>query len=69
MSSSKQPKTSVPTNADLKGNPGIGTSKGTTMSGEDPNAIAADSTFEGDVESETTREGGVDPDHVGRTNK
>ena len=39
------------------------------MSGEDPEAILADSTFEGDVENETTREGGVDPGHVGRTNK
>ena len=69
MTSSKQPKTRVPTDADLKRNPGIGASKGTTMSGEDPDAIVADSTFEGDVENETTPEGGVDPDHVGRTNK
>jgi hypothetical protein len=69
MSNSKQPKTRVPADADLRGNPGITGSKGTTMSGEDPDAIIADSTFEGDVENETTREGGVDPDHVGRTNK
>ena len=69
MSSSKQPKTRVPMDTDLKRNPGIGASKGTTMSGEDPEAILADSTVEGDVENETTPEGGVDPDHVGRTNK
>ena len=69
MTSSKQPKTQVPTDADLKGNPGIGSSKGTTMSGQDPDTIAGDSTFEGDVENETNREGGVDPEHVGRTNK
>ena len=69
MTSSKQPKTRVPTDADLKGNPGINGSKGTTMAGEAPDTIAADSTFEGDVENETTREGGVDPSHVGRTNK
>jgi hypothetical protein len=69
MSSSKQPKTRVPTDADLKRNPGIGASKGTTMSGEDPESILADSTFEGDVENETTPEGAVDPGHVGRTNK
>ena len=67
--SSKQPKTSVPTDADLKGDPGIGASKGATIAGEDPAEITADSTFEGDVENETTREGGVDPNHVGRTNK
>jgi hypothetical protein len=69
MTRSKQPKTRQPTDADLKGNPGIGAAKGTTIAGEDPDAIAADSTFEGDVENETTREGGVDPSHVGRTNK
>jgi hypothetical protein len=69
MSSSKQPKTRVPTDMDLKSNPGIGASKGTTMTGEDPESIQADSTFEGDVENETTREGGVDPNRVGRTNK
>ncbi|HEX2725543.1 MAG TPA: hypothetical protein VHN20_06965 [Beijerinckiaceae bacterium] len=66
---SKQPKTRAPTDADLKANPGIGAAKGTTMTGADPRSIAADSTFEGDVENETTREGGVNPRHVGRTNK
>jgi hypothetical protein len=69
MTSSKQPKTRLPSDADLKGNPGIGAAKGTTLSGERPDAIAAESTFEGDVENETTREGGVDPSHVGRANK
>lgn len=65
--SNKQPKTTVPTDADLKGNPGIGTSKG--MSGADPEDLEADSTFEGDVENETKLDGGIDPDHRGRTNK
>ena len=65
--SSKQPKTSVPTDADLKGNPGIGASRGATIAGEDPAEITADSTFEGDVENETTREGGVDPNIMGGT--
>jgi hypothetical protein len=65
--SNKQPKTTVPTDADIKGNPGIGTSKG--MSGADPEDLEADSTFEGDVENETKLDGGIDPDHRGRTNK
>jgi hypothetical protein len=69
MNRSKQPKTQAPTDADLNGNPGIGSSKGTTISGEDPETLEGGSTFEGDVENETTREGGVDPGHVGRTNK
>jgi hypothetical protein len=67
--SSKHIKTEVPTDADLKGNPGIGGSKGTTIAGEDPGTVEADNTFEGDVENETNPQGGVDPDRVGRTNK
>ncbi|MCJ2013880.1 hypothetical protein [Methylobacterium sp. J-076] len=65
--SDKHPKTTTPTDADLKGNPGIGTSKG--MAGADPEELEADSTFEGDVENETTPEGGIDPNHRPRKNK
>ncbi|MDP4022898.1 hypothetical protein Q8W71_09715 [Methylobacterium sp. NEAU 140] len=65
--SNKHAKTETPTDADLKGNPGIGTSKG--MSGADPEDLEADSTFEGDVANETRLDGGIDPDHRGRTNK
>ena len=67
--SNQQPKTTVPTDADLRGNPGIGTSKGTATAGEDVETIEADSTVEGDVMNETTPEGGVDPAHTGRTNR
>ncbi|CAO4143016.1 hypothetical protein [Methylorubrum aminovorans] len=63
---SKHLKTDTPCDADLKGNPGIGQSKG--MTGTDPEAIQGDSTVEGDVENETTPEGGIDPDHRGRSN-
>lgn len=58
---SQQPKTTVPTDADLKGNPGIGTSKG--MAGETADELddnLADSTFEGDTESCTNANGGID---------
>ena len=61
-------KTKTPTDADLKGNPGIGSSKGTTAAGGYPEEIEGESTVEGDVENETTAEGGVDPNHLGRTN-
>jgi hypothetical protein len=57
------------TDVDLKGNPGISQSKGSYASGEPPFAAEGDSTFEGDVENETTPQGGVDPRHLGRTNK
>lgn len=64
--SNQHGKTRTPTDADLKGNPGIGQSRGQT--GHDPEAIEGDSTFEGDVENETNAQGGVDPDHRGRKN-
>jgi hypothetical protein len=55
--------------ADLKRNPGIGQSKGSFATGEPPFAAEGNSTFEGDVENDTTPQGGVDPRHLGRTNK
>lgn len=64
--SSKHPKTETPTDADLKGNPGIGQSRG--MTGRDIEDIEADSTVEGDVENETKLDGGIDPNHRGRKN-
>lgn len=67
--SNKHLKTQTPSDADLKGNPGIGSSKGTTMSGQDAETIEAESTFEGDVENDTDAQGGVDPGQLGRTNK
>lgn len=55
---SKQPKTTTPTDADLKGNPMIGGSKGVTT--DDLEAIAGDSTFEGDTDNDTNAQGGID---------
>ena len=66
MSGNKHVHNPDPNDADLEGNPGIGTSKGTA--GEDDD-LDGDTTFEGDVMNENTREGGVDPEHRGRTNK
>ena len=56
---------------DLKRNPGIGQSKGLEgASDEDVEAVAADSTAEGDVANEVdARTGGINPKHMGRTNK
>ncbi len=66
MSASKHPKTHRPTDADLRGNPGIGSSKGTEREG-DP--LDGDNTFEGDVMNDVNPQGGIDPDQRGRTNK
>jgi hypothetical protein len=55
---------------DLKRNPGIGQSKGLAgASDDDVDALAADSTAEGDVANEVNaRTGGIGPKHMGRTN-
>lgn len=66
MSGNKHVRNPDPNDADLTGNPGIGTSLGTT--GEDDD-LDGENTFEGDVMSDATPEGGVDPNHRGRTNK
>ena len=68
---SKHPKTKPEERprSDLNVDPGIGRSKGSYMTGEDPRDLGGGSTFEGDVENQTNREGGVNPDRMGRTNK
>lgn len=68
MTSSQHPKVRTPSDKDLKNNPGIGQSKGLDRFTGDEE-IAGASTEEGDVANETNREGGVDPDHLGRTNR
>lgn len=71
MSTSKHLKTK-PGDAprdDLKDNPGIGTTKGVYAGKGDPELIEGENTFEGDVENDTNPQGGVDPRHLGRTNK
>jgi len=55
--------------SDEERNPGIGSSKGVFGRGTDPAALQADSTDEGDVANETTRDGAADPKHLGRTNR
>lgn len=65
-------KTQRPTDKDLQKNPGIGTSKGTIKGGEildEDESLDGDNTFEGDVENDVTRQGGVDPNQTRRTNK
>ena len=59
--------------SDDERNPGIGSSKGVFGRGTDPKVLDGDNTSEGDVMNDADkhghREGGVDPDHRGRTNK
>jgi hypothetical protein len=61
--SSKQPKTTTPTGADLKGNPMIGGAKGTTASGTTPDDLQDaldDTTIEGDTMNGGNDAGGID---------
>ena len=58
-----QPKTTTPTDADLKGNPMIGGSKGTTAAGVSADDLEADldaTTIEGDTANGTNPQGGID---------
>lgn len=59
----KHMKPRLPTDADLKGNPLIGGSKGVTRAQaqpEDLEALQGENTISGDVENVTNEEGGVD---------
>lgn len=53
---------------DLKRNPGIGQSKGTFATGEDPELIEGENTVEGDTDNNAGRFGEVKTD-PGRSNK
>ena len=56
---------------DLADNPGIGSSRGTTMAGEDPHILTDDgeNTEEGDVGNDTDATGAPTPIERHRTNK
>ncbi len=61
--SNKHPKRGKPTDADLKGNPLIGGSKGATraqVSIDDVDEAKGANTVEGDVENDTNPQGGID---------
>jgi hypothetical protein len=64
---SKHSKLPRPTNVDLVRNPGIGGSKGVTMSQaslDDLDALEGANTFEGDIENDTNAQGGIDKAEV-----
>jgi hypothetical protein len=68
MSGTKHFKTEIPSDADLRRDPGIGQSKGLNrFTGADE--LEGQNTEEGDVANDTTRFGGVNPNQRGRANK
>ncbi|MBE7185865.1 MAG: hypothetical protein INR68_15820 [Methylobacterium mesophilicum] len=68
MSGNEHPKTTRPSDKDLRDNPGIGASKGTAKIGDD-DVLDGENTFTGDVESDASRANRIDPHKTGRTNK
>jgi hypothetical protein len=64
---SKHPKSSKPSDADLYRNPMIGGSKGAAMAqvtADDLEEFAGENTIEGDVENDTNAQGGIDKAEV-----
>ncbi|RWO52762.1 MAG: hypothetical protein E5Y10_29655 [Mesorhizobium sp.] len=68
MSGTKHPKWKKPSDADLRNNPGIGTSKGTIKEGDEL-LLEGENTIEGDAENDTNALGGINPRQKMRTNK
>lgn len=58
-----------PFRSDLERNPGIGQSKGSFATGEDPQELEGVNTVEGDVENQATPQGAVDIAHEPRGNR
>lgn len=72
MSGTKHPKINErdnPLPENLERNPGIGQSKGSFAAGESPDLIEGDNTVEGDIGNDPNRQGGIDENKLGRTNK
>ena len=67
MNSSKHDKGDSPFADDLKSDPGIGQSKGTTMAGADSSEIEGENTVEGDIANDVGPNGEVNPRQRGRT--
>jgi len=60
--SNKHPKSAKPSDKDLRENPMIGGSKGVTMAQATPDDVeefAGENTIEGDLENDTTPQGGI----------
>jgi hypothetical protein len=70
MSSSKhEQRDESPFKDDRDRNPGIGKSKGSFATGEDPMEIEGENTVKGDVQNDARADGSVDPNQLGRTNE
>jgi len=69
LTKSKHDNGASPFADDLERNPGIGQSKGSFRTGENPQAVAGENTFEGDTENDSTLSDGVPTEERARTNR
>jgi hypothetical protein len=69
MSDTKHNKGESPFPDDLERDAGIGQSKGSFMTGEDPAEIKGENTVEGDVENDSTAGDGVPQEERERANR
>jgi hypothetical protein len=69
MTDTKHQKGESPFPDDLDRDPGIGQSKGSFMTGEDPETIKGENTVEGDAENDSTASDGVPEEERERTNR
>lgn len=68
MSKHPPPGQATPPRDDLKDNPGIGASRGTTIAGEDPHILQGENADEGDVQNDADATGAPSPIERHRTN-
>jgi hypothetical protein len=54
---------------DLRRNPGIGQSKGSFATGEDPELLEGENSAEGDVDNDANAQGGIDENQKVRANE
>jgi len=69
MSKHEIRKGASPFKDDLARNPGIGQSKGSFATGEDPETLEGENTVEGDIDNDVNAQGGIDERRRERTNE
>jgi hypothetical protein len=65
----RKPEGEGPFADDLERNPGIGQSKGSFATGEDPELLEGENSVEGDVDNDANALGGIDEHQRSRTNR
>lgn len=59
----------APFTSDLERNPGIGQSRGSFATGEDPELLEGENTVEGDVDNDANAQGGINENQRSRSSE